>query len=127
EYDEVRRMVASGAYQQGPRGFGAPGGGGNFTFDEGGDFSDLLGGLFGNGGGGRGGGGGFGFGRGNRGRNARSAPQRGADLETELHLDFLDAVHGVTTTVSFTADATCSVCHGSGAEPGTVPQQCPDC
>jgi molecular chaperone DnaJ len=128
EYDEVRRMVASGAYQQGPSGFGAPGGGGNFSFDEGVDFSDLLGGLFGNGaGGGRGGGGGFGFGRGNRGRNARSAPQRGSDLETELHLDFLDAVHGVTTTVSFTADATCSVCHGSGAEPGTVPQQCPDC
>jgi molecular chaperone DnaJ len=126
EYDEVRRMVASGAYTQGPGGFGGGGPGGGFTFEEGVDFSDLLGGLFGNAGGG-GGRGGFGFGGRNRGRNARSAPQRGSDLETELHLDFLDAVHGITTTVSFTADAACSVCHGSGAEPGTVPQPCPDC
>jgi molecular chaperone DnaJ len=122
EYDEVRRMVASGA-GFGPGGFGpggfGPGGGGGFTFEEGVDFSDLLGGMFGGGGGGRG------FGR--RGRSARNAPQRGQDLETELHLDFMDAVHGVTTTVSFTAEAACSVCHGSGAKPGTVPQTCPDC
>jgi molecular chaperone DnaJ len=120
EYDEVRRMVASGA-GFGPGGFGpggfGPGGGGGFTFEEGVDFSDLLGGMFG--------GGGRGFGR--RGRTARNAPQRGQDLETELHLGFDDAVHGVTTTVSFTAEAACSVCHGSGAKPGTLPQTCPDC
>jgi molecular chaperone DnaJ len=130
EYDEVRRMVASGAYSAGP---GGPGGGGfganpggGFSFDEGVDFSDLLGGLFGNGG--QPGRGGFGRGvRGSRGRSARNAPQRGADLETELHLDFTDAVHGVTTTVSFTADAVCSVCHGNGAEPGTAIDTCPDC
>jgi len=127
EYDEVRRMVASGAYSGGGPGGGGFGGGGpgGFTFEEGVDFSDLLGGLFGNGGAG-GGRGGFGRGRG-RGRNARSAPQRGSDLETELHLDFLDAVHGVTTSVSFTAEATCSVCHGNGAAPGTTPDLCPDC
>jgi molecular chaperone DnaJ len=120
EYDEVRRMVASGG-GFGPGGFGpggfGPGGGGGFTFEEGVDFSDLLGGMFG--------GGGRGFGR--RGRSARNAPQRGQDLETELHLSFDDAVHGVTTTVSFTAEAACSVCHGSGAKPGTLPQPCPDC
>jgi molecular chaperone DnaJ len=125
EYDEVRRMVASGAYNPGPGG-GGPGGfgagPGGFTFDEGTDFSDLLGGLFGNAGGG-----GRGFGRSGRGRSARQAPQRGSDLETELHLDFLDAIHGVTTSVSFTAEAACSVCHGSGAEPGTHPQNCPQC
>jgi molecular chaperone DnaJ len=121
EYDEVRRMVASGG-GFGPGGFGPGGfgpGGGGFTFEEGVDFSDLLGGMFG--------GGGRGFGRGGRGRGTRNAPQRGQDLETELHLDFMDAVHGVTTTVSFTAEAACSVCHGSGAKPGTVPQTCPDC
>ena len=99
---------------------------GGFSFDEGVDLGDIFGGLFGGGAtGGRGGRGGFG--RGARGRTARQAPQRGSDLETELHLDFLDAIHGVTTSVSFTAEATCSVCHGSGAEPGTVPQTCPDC
>ncbi len=39
----------------------------------------------------------------------------------------MEAVHGVTTSVSFTAEAVCSVCHGSGAEPGTLPQACPQC
>ena len=122
EYDEVRQMVASGV---GPFGGGGPGGFGpggtegfrTFQFDDGAGFGDLLGGLFGRGGrGGRGG------------RRARQAgPQRGADLETELHLDFLDAVHGVTTSVSFTADAVCSVCHGSGAKPATTPDVCPQC
>ncbi len=126
EYDEVRSMVASGAYSAGPGGPGGFGAGGEgFTFEEGVDFSDLLGGLFGGGApGGRGGRGGFGRGRG---RNARHAPQRGSDLETELHLDFMDAIHGVTTSVSFTAEAACSVCHGSGAAPGTRPETCPDC
>jgi molecular chaperone DnaJ len=127
EYDDVRQMVASGAYGAGgpgAGGFGAGGGPGGFNFDDGVDLGDLFGGLFGGGapGGGRGG-----FGRGSRGRTPRHAPQRGSDLETELHLDFLDAIHGVTTAVSFTAEAACSVCHGTGAEPGTVPQTCPQC
>jgi molecular chaperone DnaJ len=125
EYDEVRQMVASGVGPfggGGPGGFGSGGPGGaegfqSFQFDEGAGFSDLLGGLFGRGGRGR---------RGGRGPR-QAGPQRGADLETELHLDFLDAVHGVTTSVSFTADAVCSVCHGSGAEPGTTPDVCPQC
>ncbi|MEP6622897.1 MAG: molecular chaperone DnaJ [Acidimicrobiia bacterium] len=115
EYDEVRRMVASGAY---------PGGGqdrGGFQFDEGVDLGDLLGGLFGNRGGARGGGGS----RGRRG--GRTAPQRGSDLESEITIDFLDAINGITTAVSFTAEAACSECHGSGAKPGTVPQPCPQC
>jgi molecular chaperone DnaJ len=124
EYDEVRQMVASGVgpfgATGGAGGFGPGGAGGfqSFQFDDGAGLGDLLGGLFGRGGG-----------RGRRGgRGPRQAgPQRGADLETELHLDFLDAVHGVTTSVSFTADAVCSVCHGSGAEPGTTPDVCPQC
>jgi molecular chaperone DnaJ len=110
EYDEVRRMVASGV---GPGGFGA--GGQTFNF-EGGDIGDL-GGLFGNlfGGGGR------------RGRRAPAGPQRGQDLETELHLGFDDAARGITSTVRFRADATCSTCAGSGAAPGSMPETCPQC
>ena len=117
EYDQVREMAASGAYAGGPGGFGGGGFGGGFEGFEGADISDLLGGLFG------GGGRGFGGGR----RAARHAPGRGDDLETELHVDFLDAVHGVTAPVRFTADAACSVCQGSGAEPGTPVERCATC
>jgi molecular chaperone DnaJ len=124
EYDQVREMVASGAGPGGfgPGGFGAgPGGGqgfGNVRFDDLGDaggLGDLLGNLFG---GGRG--------AGRRGRGP-VGPQHGHDLETELHLDFLDAVHGATTSVSITAEAPCSVCGGSGARPGTAPDICTTC
>ena len=59
--------------------------------------------------------------------DAPRGPTPGADLEAELHLDFLDAVHGITTSVHFTAEAVCSVCHGSGAKPGTTPETCPTC
>jgi molecular chaperone DnaJ len=118
EYDQVRAMAASGAYAGGPGGFGSGGFGGGFEGFEGADISDLLGGLFG-GGGGRG----FGGGR----RSARHAPVRGDDLETELHVDFLDAVHGVTAPVRFTSDAACATCNGSGAEPGTPIDVCGQC
>ena len=65
--------------------------------------------------------------RGGRRGRGPAGPQRGADLEAELYLDFLDAVHGVTTSVSLTAEAPCSVCGGSGAKPGTFPETCETC
>ena len=130
EYDEVRRMVASGAYAGGPGGpggFGFNPGAGGFQFDDTVDLNDLLGGLFGNRGGGAPGGGRGGFGFGSGRRSARQTPQRGADLESEITIGFLDAVHGTTTAVAFTAEAACSECHGSGAKPGTSPQVCTEC
>ena len=105
----------------GPAGSAGSGGGFQnvqFDVDDVGGLGDLLGGLFGRGGAGR---------RSAGPRRSRAGPRRGDDLETELHLDFLDAVHGVTTSVCFTAEAVCSVCHGTGAEPGTFPETCPDC
>ncbi len=119
EYDEVRQMVASGVGPDGaggfgPGGFGAGGAGQSFRFEtDGGGLGDIFGNLFGGG---------------NR-RRARTAtgPQRGRDLETELHLQFDDAIRGVTSTVRFRADATCSTCAGSGAAPGTMPETCPQC
>ena len=119
EYDEVRQMGPAAS------GFGSPGGGGGFGpgagqggFNfQGGDISDLLGGMFG--GGGRGG-------RGGRSQRARG-PQRGADLEAELHLPFREAFSGVTTALHLTSDMPCETCRGSGAKPGTAPSACSRC
>jgi molecular chaperone DnaJ len=125
EYDNLRRLgPMAGAFGGGARGRGpGPGGpgpgGGSFSFSTD-DLSDILGGLFGRARGGPGGGGGGG-------RTSAAGPQRGRDLEAELHLSFEEAVNGVVTTVNVTSEATCHVCHGSGAAPGTSPTVCPDC
>jgi molecular chaperone DnaJ len=114
EYDEVRRLGPMAGGFGGP---GGPGPAGGFNFDAS-DLGDLLGGLFGRGrGAGAPGPGGF------RG----TGPQRGSDLEAELHLPFREAAQGVTTSLHLTSDAPCSTCHGSGARPGTTPQTCPQC
>lgn len=109
EYDEVRRLGPMGGF--GPAG----GGGGGTSFNVGADgLGDLLGQM---------------FGRGRRGGGASAAggPQRGADVEATLTLDFADAVHGLTTTLYLTTDAQCSTCDGSGAKPGTSPRVCSRC
>lgn len=102
EYDEVRRMGPMG-------GFAGPGGQ-TFNFDMG----EGLGDIFNM------------FTRGGR-RGAQSGPQRGADIEATLTLDFSDAVHGITTTLHLTSDASCASCNGSGARPGTSPKGCATC
>ncbi|MGA2520449.1 MAG: molecular chaperone DnaJ [Acidimicrobiales bacterium] len=111
EYDEVRRLGASGLGGFGG-GFGGSGGQ-TFRVEDLGDLGDLLGGLGAN------------FGGGRRGRNA--GPRRGADVEAELHLSFEDAVRGVTTAVHVAGEARCETCGGNGAAPGSSPVTCPTC
>jgi molecular chaperone DnaJ len=124
EYDETRRLFASGGvpggggFQPGSGGFS-----GSSTFDLGdlfgggaagdGGLGDLFGGMFNRGGG--------------AGGATRSRPRRGSDVETETTLDFRDAVLGVTVPLRMTSPAPCTTCHGSGAEPGTSPRVCPRC
>ena len=119
EYDEIRRlgpMAAGGAGFPG----GAGGAGGSpFTNIRTDNLGDLFGDLLGRFGGGAPGG--------TRTRTTAPPGQRGDDVEAELHLSFLDALHGVTTTVNVTTEATCSTCHGSGAAPGTSPVVCSRC
>ena len=110
EYDEVRRL-GPGLGNPFGGGAGGPDGGFSSTFRVD-DLGDLLGGIF------------------NRGRTRQrgpAGPQRGEDLEAELHLSFIDAINGITTTVNVTSDAACSVCSGTGAAPGTSPVICPTC
>ena len=91
---------------------GGPSGGGGPQFADF-DLSDLFGGLFG-------GGGGFGRGR-------APQPERGADLQTEVHVSFEDSLKGVQAPVRANLETACHTCGGSGAEPGTAPIVCPQC
>ncbi|MCP2261995.1 molecular chaperone DnaJ [Streptoalloteichus tenebrarius] len=119
QYDEARRLFAGGAFRPGGGGFGGFGTGGGFDFGDllggasggSGGIGDLLGGLFGR----RGGAG------------AANRPKRGADVETEVHIDFLDAVRGATVPLRLTSPASCGTCGGTGARPGTAPRACPGC
>jgi molecular chaperone DnaJ len=122
QYDEARRLFGSGGFRPGG-GFGGFGTGGS-TFDfgdifgsaqqqgAGGGISDLLGNLFGR-----------------RGANPTAAnrPRRGADVETEVRIDFVEAVKGATVPLRLSSPSTCGTCHGSGARPGTTPRTCPTC
>jgi molecular chaperone DnaJ len=135
EYDEARSLFGSGVPGGGfPGGF-RPGGGtgaGGTTFDlndlfgqqggarpspGAGGLGDLFGGLFS---GGRG--------TGTRsGRGTAPGASRGADVETEVTLDFPEAVQGVTVPLQLASPASCRTCGGVGARPGTAPRQCPAC
>jgi molecular chaperone DnaJ len=118
QYDEARRLFGTG----GLRGFGSGnfdvgdlfGGGAGGQGAAGGGFSglgDILGGLFGRRGTG----------------SAAGRPRRGADVETEVRIDFLEAVRGATVPLRLSSPSTCGTCAGSGARPGTSPRTCPTC
>ena len=104
EYDSGGGIFGGGF--PGGGGFGGPGGGGGF-----GGFGDILSDLFGGGGGG--------------GRAPR--PERGRDLETEVHVSFEQAMEGAQIPVSVPLSAPCPTCHGTGAKPGTQPTICTRC
>lgn len=118
QYDEARRLFAGGGGF--PGGFGQGGG-----FDVGdlfgragqqtggmGGLGDLLGGLFNR-----------------RGGASASAtrPRRGEDVETDVRIDFTEAVKGATVPMRLSSPSTCSTCSGSGARPGTSPRTCTNC
>ncbi len=121
QYDDARSLF-NGGFRPGGGGFGGQGGfdlGDLFgtapgrTGDAGG-LGDLLGGLFGNRGGAASG-------------AAASRPRRGTDIETEVRIDFTEAVHGATVPLRIASPASCGSCGGSGARAGTVPRVCAVC
>jgi molecular chaperone DnaJ len=104
--------------------FNIPGAGNFDPSAFGGSFGDILSNLFGGGGGGAAAGGAA-AGRGGRGRTA--PPPRGRDLETEVTLDFDQAVNGAQVPLAVPTSSPCVTCHGTGAKPGTTPKVCPVC
>jgi molecular chaperone DnaJ len=140
EYDEMRSLFGAGQFRRNARAGGPAGAGG-----PGFDFSDL----FGNGGPGGQAGQATGTGPGDRRfggagfsdlfssifSGGGSAPpgtptgrrSRGRDVETEVVLNFVDAVQGATLPITLRTPGTCDTCHGNGAAPGTSPRTCPKC
>lgn len=51
----------------------------------------------------------------------------GSDLRYELTITLAEAVTGVAREIRFPTLVQCSVCAGSGAEPGSEPERCPEC
>jgi len=97
----------------GKAGLGGQGGFKGFDQEIFGDFSDILGDLFG-----------FGsiFGGGGR----RQGRQRGRDLRFDLEIEFEEAVRGLETKVQVPRLDPCETCSGSGAAPGGV-ETCSHC
>ncbi len=61
------------------------------------------------------------------GGRTRSRVVAGADLRYDLHIEFAEAMRGVTREISFPTLVTCNVCEGRGGEPGSEPERCPEC
>lgn len=90
-------------------GSGGAGGFGGSPFGAGGSpFEDIFESFFGGGG-------------------RQSGPPRGADLQTQIAIDFEEAIFGATRELNVTRMQTCQTCNGSRAEPGTQPVTCLAC
>jgi molecular chaperone DnaJ len=115
DYDEARSLFGGGF---------RPGGANNanFPFDLGdllgnsnssGGIGDILGGIF------------------NRGRGTGTGTQtpgrRGANIETEATITFMQSIDGVTIPLRMTSEHPCRTCMGTGAKSGTTPRVCPTC
>ncbi|WP_232661386.1 molecular chaperone DnaJ [Pseudonocardia sp. TRM90224] len=125
EYDETRALFAGGAGSF-PGGFGGGAAGQGFDLNDlfnragagggggaGGGLGDLFGGIFGN--------------RGGPTTTTASRAQRGADVESELTIDFADAVRGAEVPIRLSSPGRCDRCGGTGARPGSTPRTCPTC
>jgi molecular chaperone DnaJ len=97
---------------EGGHGPGGPGGMNGQGFDFGSVFGDIFDEMFG---GGRGG------------RPGARGDMRGQDLRFNLEITLEQAYGGTEATVRVPSSVICETCHGSGAEAGSKPHQCPTC
>jgi molecular chaperone DnaJ len=105
QYDAGGGIFGGGGFPGGGFGGGGAGAGGGF-----GGFGDIISDLFGNAASGR-----------------SPRPERGRDLETEVHVSFDQAMEGGQVSVTVPLAAPCPTCRGTGAKPGTSPTVCSRC
>src|SRR5689334_8073355 len=98
---------------EGGNGPGGPGGFNAQGFDFGSVFGDIFEEMFN---GGRGGA-----------RPGGRTDMRGQDLRFNLEITLEQAYGGTEATVRVPSSVSCEACHGSGAEAGSKPHQCPTC
>ena len=61
-----------------------------------------------------------------KGRQASSEPERGADLEYGLNVDFWQSIRGTQVKLNISRQETCETCHGTGTAGSSV-AVCPEC
>ena len=99
--------------------FGA-GAGGPFGGFSGADFGDIdLGDIFGSFFGG-------GFG-GSSSSSRRNGPMKGDTLRAGVTISFEEAAFGCEKEIILNREESCDACHGTGCEPGTTAEICPNC
>ncbi|MBM3211917.1 molecular chaperone DnaJ [Candidatus Poribacteria bacterium] len=119
EYDQMKEAEKRGfnfgdigdIFSQGQRTSRRSSGTG-FNFDDYGGLGDLFSRI---------------FDRGERVRGSRYGPTRGSDITYEIEVPFEKAVSGWETFVDIPREEDCTVCKGSGAQPGTRTERCPAC
>ena len=116
EYDQIREAESRG-FNFGDMGdFSSSGGRGGrrkgFGFEDFGGLGDLFSRF---------------FDRGERVRSSKYGPTRGNDITIELDVPFENAISGWDTVVTVPREEDCPSCRGTGAQPGTSTQTCPEC
>ena len=109
---QTRRAAYDRFGHEGVSGAGRGGAGFNNVSDIFDSFGDIFGGMFGG-----------------AGRQQRRGPQprRGAHLETSIKLELKEASTGCQRDVKIHRHQHCNTCDGSGAAPGSKPEQCDYC
>lgn len=108
-YDQFGHAGIDPSYSGGGGGFSG-GFGGGFGMDMGDIFDSLFGA----------------FGGGTRSANP-NGPRRGADIQKNINLSFMDACKGTKKDITLERMEKCPDCSGSGSASGTSPVTCPEC
>jgi molecular chaperone DnaJ len=106
DFSEFMRQQQAG----GGANAGGAGTGGGFSGGGTGGFRDIFENLF----------------RGGASRQAAPEPERGADLEYGLHIDFWQSIRGTQVRLNIQRQQLCETCHGTGSAGNNV-AVCPEC